>query len=97
MIKKVLEEEKLETRMAISKQNNLVKENDKLNSDNKSMMLDLFEKSEYEKVNKEQILNLKIKIQDLENQTNSASSGDMKKAQEKISGYLLPDLIPFMV
>ena len=73
----------LENEWSDSKKNcsKLIRDNDKLTADNNSMMLDLFEKKEFDKVNKEKIQTLTKKIQDLEKQAGDSKSSEVAEAK----------------
>ena len=62
----------------------LTRDNEKLTVDNNSMMLNLFEKKELDKVNKDKIQRLTKKVQELESQAGKSSESDIKAAEAKI-------------
>ena len=88
---KVLEKDFDESKNNLSK---LTRDNEKLTVDNNSMMLNLFEKKELDKVNKDKIQTLTKKVHELESQAGKSSEGDIKAAEAKII-ELSKDLFTF--
>ena len=72
----------------------LTRDNEKLTVNNNSMMLNLFEKKELDKVNKNKIQRLTNKVQELESQAGKYSNSDIKAAEAKII-ELSKDLFTF--